>query len=276
MLLKAVTGAKLVYDAHELESNRNGLSVGLGKLVLKLERSLWRYIDGLIVVSPSIEAWYHKMIGTKLSCIVMNAPMADQNNEDVHKHDIGYLRYRFSIPHDKQVFIYVGILGSGRGIELIVEAFKDERVDSHLVFLGYGEMAKGLQAISEDHVNIHLHPAVPHEDVIGIVSTADWGLCLVEDVSLSDFYCLPNKLFEYAFSGIQVLASNFPDITKTVDDYSLGVTTDLTKEALISALTSIQKNSSPYSFDRERLRPLSWEFQEQKLIEFYDQVLIIN
>ena len=33
-----------------------------------------------------------------------------------------------------------------------------------------------------------------------LIKEADVGLCLVENVSLSDYYCLPNKLFEYAFA----------------------------------------------------------------------------
>ena len=46
-------------------------------------------------------------------------------------------------------------------------------------------------------------------------------MCLIQNVSLSDYYCLPNKLFEYCFAEIPVLASNFPDISQTVEKYDL-------------------------------------------------------
>lgn len=33
-----------------------------------------------------------------------------------------------------QKYFYIGILGEGRGIDLIVEAFKDNELKSHLIF----------------------------------------------------------------------------------------------------------------------------------------------
>lgn len=44
VILKIFTGSKLIYDAHELESNRNGLSKTLGKMTLFVEKLLWKFI----------------------------------------------------------------------------------------------------------------------------------------------------------------------------------------------------------------------------------------
>jgi hypothetical protein len=70
-----------------------------------------------------------------------------------------------------------------------------------VVFLGYGELSQDLKRLAAEHPNIHVHDAVPHSQVVPIAQSADFGLCLVQDVSLSDYYCLPNKLFEYYFAG---------------------------------------------------------------------------
>ena len=65
VMIKIFTSAKLIYDAHELESDRNGLTKTLGKMTLYTEKFLWRYVDTLIVVSPSIDKWYKENIEKK-------------------------------------------------------------------------------------------------------------------------------------------------------------------------------------------------------------------
>lgn len=266
-IVKFLTGAKLVYDAHELESNRNGLTRLQGVLTLRVEKLLWRFVDALIVVSPSIERWYQQNIGQKRSAVILNSPLFS----DGEPQDEGYLRRSFSIPAESKVFIYVGILGYGRGIDLLTEAFKDPQVSSHVVFLGYGELSDELKSLARQHSNMHVHDAVPHSQVVPIVQAADFGLCLVQNVSLSDYYCLPNKLFEYCFAGVPVLASDFPDIRAVLSEYGVGEPCKLQADDIRDAILKLERSQLTFKF--ESLAPLSWPAQEQKLVALYQQTL---
>lgn len=266
-IVKWLTGAKLVYDAHELESDRNGLTRLQGALTLRVEKLLWRFVDALIVVSPSIERWYRENIGPKPSTVILNSPLF---HEGQHQ-DEDYLRKKFAIPADSKVFIYVGILGHGRGIDLLTEAFKDPQVSSHVVFLGYGELSEELKRLAAEHPNVHVHDAVPHSQVVPIAQSADFGLCLVQDVSLSDYYCLPNKLFEYCFAGVPVLASDFPDIRALLTQYGVGECCKLHADDIRDAILRLER--SPSTFQFANLTPLSWQAQEQKLVTLYQQGL---
>lgn len=264
VIIKLITKSKLVYDAHELESNRNGLSKNLGTATLLAEKKLWRFVDGLIVVSPSIQKWYIDNIGHKKSTIVLNSPVF----ESLPNVKSTYLRDKFSIPKDSKIFIYIGILGTGRGIDLILESFKN--VDNaHVVFLGYGDYFQKLAELEKIHSNIHLHDAVEHHKVVEIASSADVGLCLIENVSLSDYYCLPNKLFEYIFGGLPVLASNFPDISYVVEKYSLGVCVDLDAKSIKEGIKSFASESLSFDIEQHNLSDLSWQKQEYNLISLY-------
>lgn len=266
-IVKLLTGAKLVYDAHELESNRNGLTRLLGVLTLRVEKLLWRFVDALIVVSPSIDRWYHETIGPKLSAVILNSPLFSEGLQQ----DEDYLRKTFAIPAENKLFIYVGILGSGRGIELLTEVFKDPQVSSHIVFLGYGELSDELKGLAALHPNMHVHDAVPHSQVVPIVQSADFGLCLVQDVSLSDYYCLPNKLFEYCFAGVPVLASDFPDIRSVLTEYGIGECCKLQANDIRDAILRLERSAPIFRF--ASLTPLSWQAQEQKLVALYEQCL---
>jgi glycosyltransferase involved in cell wall biosynthesis len=263
VIIKWITNAKLIYDAHELESNRNGLSRIQGWLTLFTEKFFWRFIDALIVVSPSIQSWYVRNIGYKPSAVILNSPQYNDSNGM----DDDYFRSKYCIAKDELIFVYVGILGKGRGLDLIVDAFSSSEIKSHVVFLGYGELSDKLENLSRQNKNFHLHPAVPHSEVVPLVRSADFGLCLIQNVSLSDYYCLPNKLFEYCFANIPVLASNFPDIKSLIVEYNAGECCDLNSEAVIKAVKQIEKGVSNYKLND--VRNLSWQAQEIKLLELY-------
>ena len=74
LLVKFLTGAKLIYDAHELESNKN-LQSNLNSSVTKfIEFTSWRFVDLFISVSPSICKWYEENLGEKRNVVILNSP----------------------------------------------------------------------------------------------------------------------------------------------------------------------------------------------------------
>jgi glycosyltransferase involved in cell wall biosynthesis len=269
VFLKLLTRAKVIYDAHELESDRNGLTKIQGKLTIFVERFLWSFIDALIVVSPSIELWYKENVGKKKSSVILNSPVYDVSKK---KKENSYLREKFSIPLGSKIFIYVGILGEGRGIDLLLEVFMREDISSSLVFLGYGEMANKIRKVAEDNNNVFIHDSVSHEKVVPLVASADYGLCLVQNVSLSDYFCLPNKLFEYCFAGVPVLASDFPDIRDLVEKYDIGRCCALNVEHISEMIELMQSQDYVFNNNFADIKELSWQNQEKKLIALYESL----
>ena len=265
VIVKLFTKARLIYDAHELESDRNGLTRLQSKLIFFLENNLWQFIDHLIVVSPSIQNWYQETFGPKPVDVILNSPTIFNKHQPADD----YLRNKFSISKNCLIFIYVGILGKGRGLDTIIEVFSDLEDSAHLILLGYGEFAGQLKTHQLN--NIHLHQPVPHGEVVGIIQSADYGLCLIERISLSDYYCLPNKLFEYCFAGVPVLASDFPDIRNLVAEYNIGICCGNDSHSLNSEIRSLIKSQPKFIF--KDLSILSWQEQEQKLLQLYQELL---
>lgn len=270
-MIKLFCGSKLIYDAHELESDKAGQSKILSKYTLFIEKMLWKDIDILISVSPSIIDWYDKNLGKKKSVLILNSPLLDTSPKENSKNN--YLREKFNIPAEKKIFLYLGIISeAGRGVNLYLDVFQRKEVDSHIVFIGYGEYVDEIKKIALNNDNIHYHPAVPHHQVVEVSTSADVGLCLVEAVSLSDYYCLPNKLFEYAFSELYILASDFPDIRKIVDEYDLGKCSSLNAENLFEIVKDVQYSDLDNRVKKD-LYPLSWNFQESELLKMYNNIL---
>jgi glycosyltransferase involved in cell wall biosynthesis len=273
VLLKHCFKARLVYDAHELESNKNGQSPWIARLTLWAERLAWSSIDHFVSVSTSIIEWYGVHLGPKRSSLILNSPLLSATSGMVRSgiDKPRHFHQKFCIPADAKVFLYLGLLVPGRGIDQMLEAFSGKNAKSHLVFMGYGDLAEKIESVTRTVGNIHLHPPVPHEDVVSLSRSADVGLCIIENVSLSDYYCLPNKLFEYAFAGIPVLASSFPDITQVVEQYGLGECCLVDSDAIAAAIERIETDSTESR--PGNLYELGWQNQSRRLQQAYLSLL---
>jgi len=272
-LLKIVCRAQLIYDAHELESECQGMSKLLKSIAKWTELILWPQIDFFITVSESIEAWYLNKYGDKKSQIIFNSPQISQDYFESESQENYNLRKNLRIPAQSTIYLYCGRLTSGRGIEIMLESFLSIKSKSVLVFLGDRPYTEKIMSISENNFNIFYHPRITHNNVVSAARSADFGLCLIENVSLSDYYCLPNKLFEYAFAGLPIIASNLPEIKKLVTEYSLG---ECINNDALSLTQMIEINDSrnkvskkPLSKDLEEF---SWEKQKHRLIDLYSSM----
>lgn len=272
LFIKMLFRSKVIYDAHELESDRNGLSRSLSKATYLTEKALWPFVNYFITVSPSIDKWYNENFGEKPSGIILNSPVYDSNVKEHLVYNTNYLHREFKIPQKRKIFIYVGILGKGRGIETFLEVFKkNDKAD--IVFMGFGALKGSILNYSESYSNIHYHQAVPHDNVVDIIRSADVGICMIENVSLSDYYSLPNKLFEYSFSGVPVIASNFPDISEFVQKNNLGVCCEQNLESVEAAVNSFLSSKRISKYSTKQLEQYRWKAQEENLIKIYNGLL---
>ena len=97
---KLLFRSKIIYDAHELESNRNGISFLTGKIIYLVERALWQHIDGFVTVSESIRSWYLNQFGVKQSIVILNSPSFQKLPQSS-----SYLRKHFDIPADCLIYL---------------------------------------------------------------------------------------------------------------------------------------------------------------------------
>ena len=271
VLCKIFFRAKLIYDAHEYETQTQGLKGSRKKLASILERVLIPYCDKTIVVSESIADEYKKLY-PKLErpYVVLNTPVY----KEIKKRDI--FRETLEISQDKTIFLYQGGLSSGRGIEVLLEAFKTSNdKKSVIVFMGYGSLEKMILEHVESCENIYFHKAVTPDVLLDYTSSADFGISTIEDSCLSYRYCLPNKMFEYIMANVPVIVSNLPEMKKIVEEHHIGVlakenTSQGLKEAIENA---IKLNKDEIKRNLQKVKEVyNWQEQEKVLIEVYNEL----
>lgn len=218
VLVKVWKRCVLVYDPHELETETASLRGWRRWLARRVERWLIRFADAVGVVNHSIADWYAARYQLPQVWVVRNVPYRGASAPM----RTGLLRSAVGIPSGAMLYLYQGLLAPGRGIGLLIDAFSRLPTDRHLVFMGYGELAARIQEAAGRYPNIHFLPAVPPERVQEYTVDADVGISLIENVSLSYYLCLPNKLFEYAACGVPAVVSAFPEMGRFVDEYDCG------------------------------------------------------
>ena len=159
-------------------------------------------------------------------------------------------------------------------IDLLLEIFSKSSAKSHIVFIGDGFLENKIKSFSKKNSNIHLHKKVPHNQVVNLIKSADVGICIIENVSLSDYYCLPNKLFEYSFAGLRVICSDFTEISNYIISNKLGEVCKVNFESIKKAIKIIEKQGTKKV--NTNLKNYSWANQAKKLVNIYKKELLIK
>ena len=270
--VKWMTGASLVYDAHELETEVIGAGATERRLSRWLEAFCIRRVDQAITVCDSIADWYVDAYSIDRPFVVRNIPAWTPEIST----GSNILREMHHIPEGELIFLYQGKLSSGRGIERLLNVFAGLDSDKHLVLMGYGSLESQVREMASRSTSIHFQHAVQPDEVEFYTSSADVGLCLIEDTCLSYYFSLPNKLFEYLLSGLPTMVNDMPEQRAIVDKYRCGwIVPELENElaSLIGSTDreSLQRKMRGVSLARQNF---SWETEAELLKEVYSNAML--
>ena len=259
----------LIYDTHELETERIGMSTLNRRLSKIIERFAMRWIDHVLVVGKYIQKWYQEEYGLTDVIVVRNIPNA-QPAERVEKSV--YLREKFGVPEESLVFINQGILAFGRNIELLANVFKSLPERYHIVFMGFGEGVDYLREQAARHGNIHYHEPVAPGKVLEVTESADCGIHLGRNTSLSNRYSLPNKMLEFLYAGLPIIGNaEKPELQDIAQEYQCAWLVRNDEKEVASLIRSIDRDGiSKRSEGAVKFRlENSWKKDIDQLIRIY-------
>ena len=269
-ILKILHGLPLIYDAHELETETNGLS-GIRKIISKItEKILIRFVDEIIVVTPSIAEWYEKKYKVKRPWVIKNVP----NYEMPLTPSSNILKEKFNIQKNDILFLYQGKMSPGRNIELLLNVFT-KISNASIVFMGYGALVDLIKTHSSKYNNIFYQETISNNKLKIYTSSADVGVAIPENNCLSHYYGLGNKHFEYLLSGIPILVANYPERASLVNQNNCGWVIEPKENNIIEFIKSLTIDDV-YKKKKAAIecsKIYNWEIEGKKLIKLYKRII---
>jgi glycosyltransferase involved in cell wall biosynthesis len=263
-------GKPVIYRAHELWSEALA-QVRFAWLWRLMDRLLVPLCDEVVTPDENRSRIYYEEFGAKrLPLTVQNCPP--------YRAPIKSTRLRDELTQRgiacSTIVLYQGLFESGRCIEEIAQASRHFDDGVVLVFIGsgFGKWADPVSALA-GYDRIIVLSRVPYDDLPFYTASADVGILLYRNDCRNNYYCAPNKVFEYMMMGLPVIAANYPGMLKLVEGEMVGLCVNPEEPKEIAAAVN-RLAADPQSRMRMKTNGLrlsveqyNWETESQRLLE---------
>lgn len=277
LIIKILFGSKIIYDIQE-NYQKNILHSGVYPRYI---RKLVSWLVGLVEKASKywVSAYFlaEKIYKNQLT-FINNKPNVTLENK-AHKTLLNNNLTQVTFSQNQPLkLVYTGTIGHGYGTLSSVKFFKNLlslNTQHHLTIIGYAANAQYLQLVKHqiaETPNITLITdvgPVPHEEIIAHLNQADLLLLPYESTKNIEGR-IPTKMYEALALKKPMICSNNTVLNDFMEHYKAGITIDFETSDIHKALQELYSKQ----FYSTSIDPTSitWQGEEQKLLEFLDQI----
>jgi glycosyltransferase involved in cell wall biosynthesis len=127
---------------------------------------------------------------------------------------------------------------------------------------------KRIDELGANHVR--LLPGVPYAKIPSLLADYHIGLALYRNTSLNNYYCAPNKVYDYLMNGLPVITNRYPGLVPVIDGNRVGACIDEVTTAEIGrAVEMIREGRCWENITRDLRRRYCWEQQVPQYLEAF-------
>ena len=281
-LVKRLTGVGLVYDSHELFLKRN-----IGNKSRARDNVIWAPIerfcigkcDAVFSVAEGICDYLAKQYRIPKPQLIRNVQPYEPPGVRTT-----LLTDELGIPADRRIVIYPGAITINRGLEVMIDSAPYLNGAAYVI-MGYARNADYLASLKQRATklgvmssSVFFREAVPIDDVVRYVASADLGIVPTQNVCLSYFFESSNKIFHCVMAGVPVVMSDHLEKRLLVEEYGIGVLFDETDPKEIARVVNQTLDvRDAYAVMRrnclQAARVLNWEHEEHTLRQIFADLL---
>ena len=264
---------KIIYDCREIYS---ALSAHINKPIYRFicflyENFFMKYVDDVVVTAQTDLLFLKKKYSNFSHLnwhLIYNYPFGSFEKKQQK------IRIKYSIPDNHYILLYHGVLHKGRGLsQLIKLTSKLSNITSIIIGDGvdkkkYIKIAAGLNLKKR----VIFISKIPYLNLLNYASACDFGWCLIDDKSLSYKYALPNKLFEYLFAGLPIIASRSINIQKIIEKYGVGLCVDYNnaQQQIDAVLFLIKNQKESIYYQQIASKNFIWDKQKINFLKIFN------
>ena len=272
-LAARISGARFVYDAHELIIPEKDLQQSRRDRFFYWSES-WAVTRAELVIAANgerakcMEEHYH-LPSTPL--VISNIPPMPKEILGPKGTDEKYPVLRRLDPAEIRL-VYQGDMSLDRGIGKFVTAMQALDGRFRLFLVGGGPDIEKLKQIAmKDEVQdrVVFLGKVPRDHLHDILKKCDVGVVTYPDKGLNNIFCAPNKIYEYAQAGIPMIANRNPTLVALFAKYHVGrVSDDIAADIklLWADIEGYKSNIAAFLEDN------NWDHEADKLKRAYSEL----
>ena len=248
--LASKSGARLVYDSHELYTTQElDPPRSFVAVASRVEAAIATHADAVVTTGRPFAEELQRRFGLRQEpLIVLNCPDLVTTEPSPTPAD-GKLRV-----------IYQAAMGPGRPLQDVVDAARRSNgVEFTLRVVGMDEAALRRE-IARAGVGdvVHIADPVPPDRLVEALQGFHVGLIINRPLTLTDELVVPNKLFEYMMAGLAVVAPRLPGLAAIVDGDGVGSTFEPGRpDRLAAVLGELDSDRELLNQMRKRARQLA-------------------
>jgi glycosyltransferase involved in cell wall biosynthesis len=164
-------------------------------------------------------------------------------------------------------------------LTLAAKHFNDNNI---LIFLGNptyfsNSILCGLIKANKLEKKVLFVPAVDPSELISFISSADLGVVIYKNNCRNNYYCAPNKLFDYCMARLPMVGCDFPPLRSFKEEYGIIHLFDPEDpNSIADAVNECISDKSVYSQAKRQTETVNtkynWENECMKLIEIYQGI----
>ena len=185
-------------------------------------------------------------------------------------------KLREKIGLDENCKVVIAISTIATGMKDVLRALANLPSDFHLVVIGNIVPYSYKQDILDyaDKLNVKhrfwIIDPVPYSELTSFISSADVGLIIRDPSVKNNFVSLPNRVFDYMFAGVPVVAPFMPDINRVITINNFGISLERINptEWERSILAAHKNRDELRESALSAAKTLTWESVEEDLLGF--------